>query len=62
MKEFRPEAQIVIINFYQWSLLQKSPKIDLLLKNVFDWELEIIFRDFIKYILNLYKSLILQKV
>ncbi len=62
MKEFRPESHIVIINFYQWSLLQKTPKVDKLLRNVFDWELEVIFREFVVYILNLYKSLILHAI
>jgi len=58
----RPKAHIVILNFYKWSLLQRSPKIDRMLNNVFDWELEVIFKEFTIYIMNLYKSLILHAI
>lgn len=60
--ESRPKAHIVIINFYKWSLLQRSPKIDRLLANIFEWEAEALFKEFTIYILNLYKSLILHAI
>ena len=60
--EFRPQAHIVVINMHHWSLLQKTPKIDRLLANIFDWELESLFREFTAYILNFYKSSILRAI
>lgn len=60
--EPRPTIHIVIISFYRWKVLQKSTKIDRLLANIFDWEIEALFKEFTVYILNLYKSLILHAI
>lgn len=58
----RPKALIVILNFYKWDILQKSTKIDRLLANIFDWEIEALFKEFTVYILLLYKSLVLHAI
>lgn len=60
--EWRPEVHIKIINLYKWHLLKQSIKIDRLLANVFDSQLEIMFQEFARYILNLYKSLLLHAI
>lgn len=60
--ENRPKAHIVIINHYNLSVLQRSPKLDRLLSNIFESEAEKLFQEFTRYILNLYKSLILHAI
>lgn len=60
--ESRPQIHLVIIHFYHWNILQKSTKIDRLLKNVFDWDLDRLFKEFTVYVLMIYKSKILEAI